>query len=142
VTSAEPAPPVEKPEPEISTMNEVSITEERVPLDEVVVIEDTAYHSLFEFSGQGDLSDRLSQRPIENILGAMGVNERIFMMNELFGGDKSAFENHVQALNNSSDFNSAKHYLIDQVIPQYGWINDDKENQAKDFIKLVRRLHA
>lgn len=129
------------PAPEPVAVQETAAAAERIEIEAEVEIEDTAYAELFAQAQSGDLSDRLSQRPIENITKAMGVNERIFMTNELFNGDSDAFQKHLSELNKLNDFDSAKRYMIAEIINEYDWVNESKANQAKDFIKLVRRRH-
>jgi hypothetical protein len=71
----------------------------------------------------------------------MGLNEKILAQNELFNGDKAAFDEVIQHLNQCSDFNSAKNYLCQHVIPKYNWSNASKEKTVDSFIKLVKRRH-
>jgi hypothetical protein len=96
---------------------------------------------LFEQPEVRELSERLEQLPISDLTKAMGLNERIFTINELFGGDQSAFSQVVDALNNLDSFEEARAYLTQQVVNKYGWASKEKKQKAKNFIKLVRRRY-
>ena len=47
---------------------------------------------LFEFNSTNELSDKLSQQPIPDLTKAIGINERILTINELFDKDSVFFE--------------------------------------------------
>ena len=72
----------------------------------------------------------------------MGINERIFTMNELFGGDQAAFDDTIKALNGFSNFAQAKNYLAANVASKFKWDAKAKKKKAKTFVKLVRRRYA
>ena len=94
---------------------------------------------LFAFSSAKELSEKLSELPITDIKKAMGLNERIFTVNELFGGDQSAFDTTLNELNRFRNFEEAKNYLIQNAADKYGWAAKDRKSKAKNFIKLVKR---
>jgi hypothetical protein len=95
--------------------------------------------SLFEEIAGKELSDRLSNAPVADLTKAFGLNDRLLTQNELFGGNKSAFDETIKDLNNTGSFDTAKGYLID-LATRFNWTaNDDRKKQAKSFIKLVRR---
>jgi hypothetical protein len=91
---------------------------------------------LFDQNARKELSDRLGETPIEDIKRSMGINERILTQNELFASDNFEFENAIARLQNMTDFEDAKNYLL-QLAQRYDWAS--KEKFAKPFIKLVRR---
>jgi hypothetical protein len=95
--------------------------------------------SLFEEIAGKELSDRLSNAPVADLTKAFGLNDRLLTQNELFGGNKAAFDETIKDLNNTGSFDTAKGYLID-LATRFNWTaNDDRKKQAKAFIKLVRR---
>lgn len=94
---------------------------------------------LFSFASAKELSEKLSELPITDIKKAMGLNERIFTINELFGGDHAAFDATVSTLNQLRSYDEAKDYLIRNVAGRYNWASKEKRNKAKEFAKLVRR---
>jgi hypothetical protein len=95
--------------------------------------------ALFEEVAGKELSDRLSNAPIADLTKAFGLNDRLLTQNELFGGNKSAFDETVKDLNNTGSFDTAKGYLVD-LATRFNWTaTEDRKKQAKSFIKLVRR---
>lgn len=149
----EPAPapaPEPKPEPQIVKMPVVEpvTVEETVPLHT-----DTPVRSAASTNGNGhrdtsalflhhearDLSDKLRLSPIEDLSRAMGINERFLTINELFGGEHEAFDRTLRTLNSLPTFAEARHFLENEIIPRYGWMDDKKLKKAQVFIQLVQR---
>lgn len=102
---------------------------------------DEDVQQLFEHKQGKELSDKLGSLPIRDLTKAMGLNERIFTVNELFGGDNDAFNSAMHALNGLSSFDDAKAWLAQNVVAEYGWTKRNKKNKAKEFIKLIRRRY-
>lgn len=88
-----------------------------------------------------ELSQKLSQRPIKDLKTAMGINERFLFINELFHGDKGAYNATIDDLNRLNSFEEAKSYLAASVVNQMDWLEDKRIRRAKDFIQLVRRRY-
>ncbi|KXK40870.1 MAG: hypothetical protein J5I52_09315 [Saprospiraceae bacterium] len=86
-----------------------------------------------------DLSGKLSLSPVKDLTKSMGINERIFTQQELFGNNAQAFNEILQKLNGFTSFDETKAYLIADVIPVFGWTAEDKVKKAATFIKLVKR---
>ncbi len=104
--------------------------------------EDDEVEVLFEKPPARELAEKLQELPIQDLRRAMGLNERIFTINELFGGDQNAFDETVDRLNRFASFEQAKAYLIQEVAVPFGWTDPKKKEIAKNFIRLVRRLYA
>ncbi|RMG78125.1 MAG: hypothetical protein D6714_18640 [Bacteroidetes bacterium] len=96
---------------------------------------------LFEEPHAKELSEKLSLLPIKDLRKAMGLNEKIFTINELFGGDQSAFDATIATLNGVKNFEQAKAYLIENVAMKFNWTDKNKKKKAANFIKLVRRRY-
>ena len=122
-----------EPEPEPVAEPAVSVSTSR-PVDQ-------AFQALFTVRTTDDLMDKLQTQSIRNIQSAMGINERLLTINELFGGDAGAFEETVSHLNGLTDFESAKQYLIEGVARNYQWTKDDKVDKASTFIQIIRRKY-
>ena len=89
-----------------------------------------------ELGGKGrgdDLSSKLVSKPISNITGAIGLNEKFELIKELFGGDKEMFERTVQVLNMAGSFVEAYNYLKDN----FDWDMDSQYVQR--LLELIRR---
>lgn len=96
---------------------------------------------LFEFKEATELSEKLSMQPIRDLTKAMGLNEKIFTINELFGGDSTAFDTTVRKLNTFATFEKAAEYLASGVAHTYDWPNRKKKKKALNFIQLVKRRY-
>ena len=97
--------------------------------------------TLFEHHQATELSEKLSELPIQDLSKAMGLNEKIFTINELFDGDQEAFKQSIQVLNGFHSFEEAKNYLVQEIAIRYNWALPERKNKAKNFIKLVRRRY-
>ena len=97
--------------------------------------------ALFDEEDGTDLSDKLASRPIKTLTKAMGINEKIFTVKELFGGDQKEFDNMMVALDGLASFEDAKQVLAGSVAEKYEWASDKKIKKASTFIKLVRRRY-
>ena len=98
--------------------------------------------ALFEVKAATELSEKLSQAPIRDLTKAMGLNEKIFTINELFGGDSKVFDEVIKKLNTYNSFDAAKDYLATTVAHTYNWTNRDKKKKAIHFINLVKRRYS
>ncbi|HEX5626326.1 MAG TPA: hypothetical protein VFX48_09935 [Saprospiraceae bacterium] len=124
------APPVAAPVAEtVSSVKQAPVSNNR-------------YSELFQLKKMEDLSEKLEATPITSILKAMGLNERILTQNELFGGEKSAFDSAIQKLNGMDHFEEAKAYLCDELIPRYDWMDETRMKKAQWFIKLIKRKYS
>lgn len=97
------------------------------------------YNPLFQQQQSNELSDRLSRSPIENLQRALSINDRLLTVNQLFNGNHEAFNETIDILNSKYSFAEAKSYLVRYVIDKYEWLDEEKVDQARDFIKLVER---
>lgn len=113
---------------------------EKPPREKVVESEEEL-ETLFEHHQAKELSEKLSELPIQDLNKAMGLNEKIFTINELFDGDQDAFKQVIQVLNGFRSFDDAKDYLVKEAAFRYNWAHPEKKNKAKNFIKLVRRRY-
>jgi hypothetical protein len=99
------------------------------------------FSELFDQKEAKELSEKLSELPIKDLTKAMGLNEKIFTINELFGGDGKAFDTALKTLNTFNSFEQAKAYLSENFAGQYKWNNKSKKKKAINLIKLVKRRY-
>lgn len=131
----EPVEKIEEKEVEHSATieeQEIEVVDAPKEYDEVVL-------SIFDTSSSSELSDKLSSMPIADIKRAIGLNDRIFTINELFGGDKDLFNNTVEQLNMFESFDQARDYLLEHIAIKYNWAKEDNAKKAKRFVKVVKR---
>ncbi len=97
-----------------------------------------AVDKLFSFKKASDLSERLSESPIQDLNKSMSINDRLLYINELFGRDRSALDDSLTLLNRFDGFDAAQSFLR-SLAEQYHWGQDERFEIAQTFIKLVRR---
>jgi len=95
---------------------------------------------LFEVRQATDLSEKLSESPLNDLNRALSINDRLLYMNELFGRDMENLNQSLHVLNNYSSMQEAKQFLTN-IAEQHDWSNEDRIDIAKSFIKLVRRRY-
>jgi hypothetical protein len=95
--------------------------------------------ALFDEHVGKEISDRIANAPIPDLTKAFGFNDRLLMQNELFLGNKGAFDEMLKDLNNASSFDTARVYLADLAVRNNWNLNSERQKHAKSFIKLVRR---
>lgn len=98
-----------------------------------------ALAELFVDEKISDLSDKLALSPIKDLTKSMGINERIFTQQELFGNNQAHFSETLEGLNKCQSFDEAKQYLVHNVIYKYDWVAEQNIKKAVTFIKLVKR---
>ena len=102
---------------------------------------DPELEALFLHSEMTDLSQRFANTPISDVSKAMGINDKILTINELFKGNQQHFDEVVNRLNSFSTFDDAKSYLINGVASKNEWSNKKNKQKAERFVKLVRRRY-
>lgn len=86
-----------------------------------------------------DISDKLSNSPIKDIIKAISINERIFTQNELFGGDNLVFRSTVEQIEKCNSIEEAFFLLQNGVAKKYEWDSATKVKKANNFVRLVQR---
>ncbi|HHJ50659.1 MAG TPA: hypothetical protein ENJ88_07130 [Phaeodactylibacter sp.] len=95
---------------------------------------------LFELPVAKELSEKLSALPVNDLSKAMGLNEKIFTIKELFGDEQELFNKTIDQLNKLSSFDEAK-LILAQIAQRFAWTDKKKKKKAKNFIKLVSRRY-
>nr|MBS0036830.1 hypothetical protein [Saprospiraceae bacterium] len=115
-------------------------TSRATPTDEKTDVKPEIYE-LFKIKKANEISEKLSQLPITDLNKAMGVNEKIYVKNELFDGDDLFFQQTIKRLNSMENFDQAKDYLTREVAGNLKWSEPEKVKKAKNFIQLVYRRY-
>ena len=97
------------------------------------------FDAIFTQQNATDLADKFQLQKITTIEAAMGINQRMLTINELFDGDHKAFTDTVTALNETSSFEQAKSLIVNGAADRFNWDKEAKQGLAKDFVKLVHR---
>lgn len=88
-----------------------------------------------------EVSDRLSTAPLTDLTKAIGLNDKISMIRELWADDQFAFNNSLNQLNTLNSFAEAKNFVMENCVGAYGWDDPKKISRAKQFIDLLRRRY-
>jgi hypothetical protein len=122
----------------VAPMETVSATAAKASM---VALQSDAVNEIFAVGVISDLSGKLANAPISDLSKAMGINERMFTQQELFGNDAQAFANTLKKMNSCDSFEEARQYLLDHVIYTYDWTSEAKIKKASTFVRLVRRRY-
>lgn len=135
--------PIETP---TATQNDIVYTPVEAPAKEEIV--KSSIHNapqelldLFESESVNEISDKLSRSPISDLTKSMGINERIFTVNELFGGDSGLFNTTMKELDKLSSLEQARDYIVNNVAVEQNWSSESKIKKAANFVKLIGRRY-
>ena len=103
--------------------------------------QDDPLYKLFDLQKSDEVGSRFTHIPISSIESAMGLNERIFTLNELFGGDKGLFDAWCAKLNSLNSFSEAKDVLIAGPAKDFKWAEPERIKMAEQFIRIVSRRY-
>ncbi len=79
------------------------------------------------------VADRLRKDKLESIKSAIGINEKFFFLNELFGGDLQAYNDNIKKLDAQISQEDAFDFLK-ELSELYGW---EKESEAVEQITTM-----
>jgi len=133
--------PVQAPEPKLEPVQapEPKFEPVHVSVPSTHTTSSNGYAELYEIPLGKELASHLSNLPVKDLNDALGLNEKVLLMNELFDGVNEKFYHTLEKINQMPDFDTAKQYLNQEVVGVYGWMSSEKISRAKQFIKLVRR---
>lgn len=134
-----PAPPP-APAPAVSSEPLKASTPEHVPTNKLASIP-ASIIELFEIKKGSELSDKLNELPLRDINRGIGINDRLEMVNTLFGGQKQLFDQIITDLNTFKSFEEARDLLGAGPAVHYKWDHVEIRDKAVDFIKLIRRRY-
>ncbi len=96
--------------------------------------------ALFNIVTGNDLSSRLAETLVPDLTKAFGLNEKILIINDLFGGQQNEYDQVIQKLNGFNNYATAQELLY-RFANRFHWAAETKELRAKNFIKIVRRRY-
>ena len=85
------------------------------------------------------LADKLRKKPVEDLISAIGINEKFLFTNDLFNGSSEDFIEHVGILNQQNDLSKALEHINETLVLKYNW--NTKSKQFKEFVNLVERRY-
>ena len=136
-------------EDEIQT-NEDQIHEEEIEEEIKQEVEDPEAPTAWEpqFSGdqpiwmaemEANIRDNRSVFPLESLIGAFTLNEKLQFINELFEGSSDDFSSHIKQLDQLASMDAARNMLAELALT-FNW--DTESEIVEDFIYKICRRHA
>lgn len=116
--------------------NQISLIDS---IEEIKQMEQTLNEKFHEKSDEKSLAQKLKQKPIEDLVSAIGINQKFRFISQLFNDDQTAFEGSVQKLNMFSSYIEADEYIQNTLSEQYGW--NPKDPVVKELIDLAQRRY-
>lgn len=95
--------------------------------------------SFSEQKEEESLAQRLGKKPIADLAGAIGLNQKFLFMNDLFEGENNLYKEAVKALNGFNSYFEADEYL-NVLSSRHNW--DSTSKTVKEFIDLVERRYS
>ncbi len=144
----EPEPIVEvevEEEPVIEEEAPVEVEPEKeepapAPAPEPVASRPVGNSFLDRFAQQDNsLAGRFSARPLDSLIGAFGLNERLRFINDLFDGSSEKFSDAIKALDSQSDLDAAKAKVAGYA-EENKW--DPEEEIVAEFMNYLNRRYA
>lgn len=85
------------------------------------------------------LSDQLGASKIDSLKGAIGLNDKLQFISELFDGNHEAFNEYLSTLDQLSS-NKEAHQLLSQIATKYEW--NEENSSVEAFVKIISRRYA
>ena len=93
-----------------------------------------------KYKSEGKIvADKLKHTPIKDLKAHIGLNKRFNFITTLFHGKEQEYEAAIAKVNDFKNYDEAISYIQDQLVPKYGWKED--ELIASDFFMLVMRRY-
>ncbi len=131
------------PEPEPETVVEtVSIPEPAMEIPSLVaepVNEGGYYAQKAAVMEEVTLAERLQKSPIGDLGKAIPLADKFVFINELFKQNTDDYHTSIDQLNKFDDLEEAFAFVKHQLMPLYGWNQDDKN--VEKFMNLVERRY-
>ncbi len=105
------------------------------------IVETSKYEELFQINLGREISEKLANLPLKSLKGAIGINDKILLVNELFKGDMGKYNDLIDRLDRFSSFGEAKTFLSNEIVPIYNWNDESKIERAKGFVQMINRRY-
>lgn len=129
-------PEVEEVKEEASEKTTVTHTHKtEISNDDTVV----SFYQKFTKVHDDSLMDVLASQKLDTLKGALGLNDKMQIISELFEGNSDAFENAIEKLDQQESDEKAR-VTLSEIAAQHQWEPDHV--LVDDFAKLVQRRYA
>jgi hypothetical protein len=84
-----------------------------------------------------ELVEILKETPIKDLRKAIGINDRVHFINELFRGDENMYERSLKTINSFNIYAEAEYWISRELKVKLGWNNHN--STVQHFDQLVKR---
>lgn len=149
-----PEPSIQKGEPIEEKIHEY-ISQESIAQEEPVIQEKASpsldemlhgndkktasFYARFSKANKEAVGDRLGTSKIHTLKGAIGLNDRMLFINELFNGDSACFNEAIDNLDQLEN-NEVALRKLSEIAAREGWNNDDAS--VDEFAHLITRRYV
>lgn len=98
-----------------------------------------SFYQKFTKVHDDSLMDLLASQKLDSLKGALGLNDKMQIISELFEGNTEAFENAIEKLDQQESDDKAR-ITLSEIAAQHQWEADHL--LVEDFAKLVQRRYA
>ena len=109
------------------------------PINEVKPEQESLNDKFAETVEKTSLADKLSKKPISDLVKAIGLNQKFLFMNDLFEGENNYYKEAINNLNSFSSFIEADEYINNLKI-RHNW--DLGSSTLKEFVDLIERRYS
>jgi hypothetical protein len=88
---------------------------------------------------EANIRDSRSVFPLESLIGAFTLNEKLQFINELFEGSSDDFSTNIKQLDQLGSMDAARNMLA-ELAQTFNW--DTESEIVEDFIYKICRRHA
>lgn len=85
------------------------------------------------------IGDKMRKQPINDLIHAIGINEKFLFINDLFKGDNNDYNSAISKLNSFKTFDEANVYINDFLKSKFHW--KMKNSTEKKFLVLIERRY-
>ena len=85
---------------------------------------------------QNDISNKIQNKPLDDLNKALGVNDRFQLTRDLFHGNRAKFTETIEALNSTNSYEEAENLIAEN----FQW--DMQNPNVKLLMDLVKRKHS
>ena len=130
-------PPI--PENQTNLLDAIKESKEEVNEPEIPADDQSLNEKLNASPSAASLSEKLKKQPINDLITAIGINQKFLFMNDLFEGERDEFHNSLSDLNKFDSFLDADNYIKNNLMVKYNW--DMENTSVVRFMELVERRY-
>lgn len=98
-----------------------------------------SFYEQFEKVHKASLGDRLGASKLETLKGAIGLNDKLQFIAELFNGDSDAFNASINELDQQNSNEEARK-LLSQIAAKHEW--NEESPLVEEFARLIERRYV